>query len=138
MNNARRATAHSFLALLEAMLIASMLVVLVAGTAMAGKPTSSGGKKGGGGTTLTATVVVAPSPVPAYSTFTITGCGYKPNAGLQFNLYAPGGTAVWGGMADANGCLVNGSGWANAAGSARLDVLEGSITKVASISFTIR
>jgi len=46
MNNVRRATAHTFLAVLEALLIASMVVVLVAGTAFAGK----GGKPGGGST----------------------------------------------------------------------------------------
>jgi hypothetical protein len=136
MNNARRITSHTFLALLEAMLVASLLVVLVSGTAFAAK--GGGGKKGGGGATLTATVVVAPNPVPAYSTFQITGCGYKPNSGVQFTLYAPGVTAVWGGTADGSGCLVNASGWANAAGSAKLDVLEGSVTKVASTSFTIK
>lgn len=43
MNNVRRATAHSFRALLEAALIASLLVVVVAGTAFAGKPGASGG-----------------------------------------------------------------------------------------------
>jgi hypothetical protein len=134
MNNARRITSHSFLALLEAMLIASLLVVLVSGTVFAGK----GGGKGGGGTPLTATVAVAPNPVPAYSAFQVTGCGYKPNAGVQFNLYAPGVTAVWGGTANSSGCLVNATGWASAAGSARLDVLQGSVTKVASVTFSIR
>ena len=54
---------------------------------------------------MTAQVVVSPNPVPAYSTFTMTGCGYKPNVGVQFNLYAPGVTAVWGGTIDGNGCL---------------------------------
>ena len=42
MNNVRRATAHSFLVLLEAAVIASLLIVVVAGTAFAGKPGSSG------------------------------------------------------------------------------------------------
>ena len=138
MNNVRRATAHSFLVLLEAAVIASLLVVVVAGTAFAGKPGGNGGGKPPRGTTYTATAVVAPSPVPAYSTFTITGCGYKANVGVQFNLYAPGVTAVWGGTTDGSGCLVNATGWASAAGSAKLDVLEGSVTKVASTSFTIR
>lgn len=134
MNNDRHQTVRTLLVLLQAMLIASLLVALVAGTAFAGK----GGGKKPGVTPLPATVVVAPNPVPAYSTFQITGCGYKPNTGVQFTLYAPGVTAVWGGTADGSGCLVNASGWANAAGSAKLDVLEGSVTKVASVSFTIR
>jgi hypothetical protein len=46
MNIVRRATAHTFLALLEALLIASMVGVLIAGTALAGK---GGGHTGGGG-----------------------------------------------------------------------------------------
>jgi hypothetical protein len=130
---------HAAQALLEGALIAMLVVGLIAGTAFAGKGGATGNKGGGktGGTTLTAKVVVTPSPVPAYSTFTATGCGYTPNGGVQFNLYAPGVTAVWGGTADANGCLSS-SGWASAPGSARLDVLEGSVTKVASTTFQIQ
>ena len=121
------------------MLFRSTLVVgLMAGTALAGKPAASGGGKHGGGVTGTATLSLSPNPVPAYSTFQITGCGYTPSAGLQFNLYATGVTAVWGGTADSSGCLANVSGWANAPGSARLDVLEGSVTLVASKSFMIQ
>ncbi len=134
---------HSSQAVLEGAIVATLVVGLLAGTALAGKPTGGGSTGGGGhhkpgGTNSTATVLVAPDPVPAYSTFQITGCGYTPSTGVQFNLYASGGTAVWGGMADANGCLTNGSGWANAAGSARLDVLAGSVTVVASRTFTIQ
>jgi len=52
MNTVRRATAHTFLALLEGLLIASMLVLLVAVAALAGKPRGGwGGKPHGGGTT---------------------------------------------------------------------------------------
>jgi hypothetical protein len=50
MNNAWRITSHTFLAMLEAMLIASLLVVLVSGTAFAGKGGGKGGATTGGGT----------------------------------------------------------------------------------------
>jgi hypothetical protein len=135
----RSVLTHSGQVVLEGALIAMLVVGLMAGTAFAGKPTGSGGHhKPGGGGTLTATVVVSPNPVPAYTTFRITGCGYTPSTGVQFNLYSPGGTSVWGGLADAAGCLTNGSGWANGAGSARLDVLAGSVTVVASVTFAVQ
>jgi hypothetical protein len=141
-SKARRLFTHSWQALLEGALVSVLVVGLIAGTAFAAKGggQSTGGGKGGhhGGGTLTATVQVSPNPVPASSEFTISGCGYLPSKGVQFNFYAPGGTAIWGGMADASGCLTNAVGWASAAGSARLDVLEGSTTVVASTTFSIQ
>jgi hypothetical protein len=127
--------------LVRATLVATLALGLMASSVFAGKPTGGSGgggkgKPGGGGTTATA--IVTPSPVPAYSTFRVTGCGYRPGVGLQFNLYAPGVTSVWGGTADAAGCLSNVEGWANAPGSARLDVLENSTTRVATTTFTIQ
>lgn len=138
----RRFVSHTAQALAEAALIAMLVTALVAGTAFAGKPgggsgASGGGKHGGGGT-LTATVAVLPNPVPAYSSFQATGCGYPANAGLQFNLYTSDVTAVYGGKADANGCLYNAWLWANAPSSAKLDVLLNSTTLVASTTFTIQ
>jgi hypothetical protein len=50
MKTVRRATAHTFLALLEAVLVASLLVLVVAGSAFAGKPSGGGG--GGGHKTV--------------------------------------------------------------------------------------
>jgi hypothetical protein len=139
-SRARRIFDHSWKALLEGALISLLVVGLIAGTAFAGRGghTAGGGKGHNGGGTLTATVAVAPNPVPAGSEFSISGCGYLPSKGVQFNFYAPGGTAIWGGMADASGCLTNAVGWASAAGSARLDVLEGSTTVVASTTFSIQ
>lgn len=140
-SRARRVFDHSWKALLEGALVSLLVVGLIAGTAFAGKGAhSAGGGKGGhnSGGTLTATVRVSPNPVPANSEFTISGCGYLPGKGVQFNLYVSGGTAVWGGMADGNGCLTNAVGWASDASSARLDVLEGSTTKVASTTFSIQ
>jgi hypothetical protein len=139
-SRARRVFDHSWKALLEGALISLLVVGLIAGTAFAGKGSHStgGGKGHNGGGTLTATVGVSPNPVPANSEFSISGCGYLPSKGVQFNFYAPGGTAIWGGMADASGCLTNAVGWASAAGSARLDVLEGSTTVVASTTFSIQ
>jgi hypothetical protein len=132
--------AHAGQAILEGTLIALLAVGLIASTAFAAKGGNSsnhgGGHHGGKGGTMTATVVVSPNPVPAYSTFQITGCGYTPDAGVQFNLYTATATAVWGATADSNGCL-NTGGWANAPSSATLDVLEGSVTKVASTTFKI-
>ena len=127
----------------EAGLISVLIFGLIASSAFAAKGggnngTGGHGHHGGGGGGYTATVAVSPNPVPGYSTFQITGCGYTPSVGVQLNLYAPGVTAVWGGMADATGCLYNATGWANAPGSARLDVLAGSTTVVASVTFTIQ
>ena len=128
--------------ILSALAVGLLAAALVSGSVAAGKPSGGGGGggKGGGkpGGTLTAQVVVSPNPVPAYSTFTLTGCGYKPNAGVQINLYAPGVTAVWGSLVDGNGCLLDATGWASSPGSARLDVLEGSVTRVASTTFEIK
>jgi hypothetical protein len=129
--------------ILSAIAVGLLAAALVSGSALAGKPSGSGGGgkgggKPGGGATPTAQVFVAPNPVPAYSEFRITGCGYTPNAGVQFNLYAPGVTAVWGGMVDGNGCLFNAVGWANSPGSATLDVLLNSVTRVGTTTFTIR
>jgi hypothetical protein len=45
MNTVRHATAQTFLALLEAALLASLLVLVVAGSAFAGKPSGGGGGK---------------------------------------------------------------------------------------------
>jgi hypothetical protein len=126
--------------ILSAIAVGLLAAALVSGSALAGKPSGGGGGKGGGkpGGTLTGQVVVSPNPMPAYSTFAITGCGYKPNIGVQFTLYAPDMTSVWGGMTDGTGCLWNATGWANAPGTARLDVLEGSVTRVATTTFTIQ
>ena len=126
----------------SAIAVGLLAAALVSGSVLAGKPSGGGGGKGGGkpggSGTLTAQAVVAPNPVPAYSEFRVTGCGYPANAGVQFTLYAPGGTAVWGGMVDATGCLYNAVGWANAPGSATLHVLLNSVTRVASATFTIQ
>jgi hypothetical protein len=136
----RSVLSHSAQVVVEGALVSLLVVGLVAGTAFAAKPTAgtNHGHKGGGGTTGTATLVVSPNPVPAGSTFQITGCGYTPSAGVQFDLYSPGVTAVWGGIADSSGCLYNATGWASLSGSAKLDVLEGSVTLVASMTFTIQ
>jgi len=135
----RSVFSHSVQAVVEGALISLLVVGLMAGTAFAAKGGGGGhGKPGGGGSAGTATLVISPNPVPANSTFRLTGCGYGAGAGLQFNLYAPGVTAVWGGTADSSGCLSNAEGWASAAGSARVDVLLNSTTVVASKSFTIQ
>ena len=143
MTNATR-EARRGRTILSAIAVGLLAAALVSGSAAAGKPSGGGGGGGGGkgggkpGGTLTGQVVVSPNPVPAYSTFVIAGCGYKPNIGLQFTLRAPDMTGVWGGMTDANGCLWNATGWANAPGSATLEVLEGSVTTVARTTFTIQ
>jgi hypothetical protein len=128
--------------ILNALAVGLVAAALVSGSVAAGKPSGGGGGggKGGGkpGGTLTAQVVVSPNPVPAYGTFTMSGCGYTPNVGVQFNLYAPGSTSVWGGTIDGNGCLRNPTGWAGSPGTATIDVLEGSVTRVASATFEIR
>jgi len=129
--------------ILSALAVGLLAAALVSGSVAAGKPSGGGGGGGkgggkpGGSGTLTAQVAVAPNPVPAQSKFLITGCGYAPSAGVQFTLYAPGVTAVWGSTTDAAGC-VHSSGWATNPGSATLDVLLGSVTKVASTTFVIQ
>jgi hypothetical protein len=130
-------------AVLEAALITALTFGLIAGTAFAAKGGRTGGggggggHHGGGGSTLTATVVVNPNPAAAFSQFSITGCGYVPSAGVQLNLYTTTATSVWGATADAGGCLAA-TGWANSAGSARLDVLQSSTTLVASTTFMVQ
>jgi len=49
----KRFTSHTLMALAEASLIALLVVGLIAGTALAGKPSGGGGKGGGGKTTAT-------------------------------------------------------------------------------------
>ena len=135
----RSVLSHSGQAVLEGALISMLVVGLMAGTAFAGKPTGgTGGGKHHGGVTGSATLVVSPNPVSSYSSFQATGCGYTPSVGLQFTLYSTGVTAVYGGTSDSSGCLSNVVLWANAPGSARLVVLERSVTKVASTSFMIQ
>jgi hypothetical protein len=125
-------------ATLEAGLITALTFGLIAGSVFAAKGGNGGhGKPGGGGGTLTATLTVAPNPVPSYSDFQYSGCGYTPGAGVQFNLYAPGVTHIWAQTADSGGCIT-GFSWASAPGSARLDALAGSTTLVASTTFTIQ
>ena len=136
----RSVFSHSAQAIAEGALIALLVVGLMAGTAFAGKaPAGTGGHghKGGGGSTGTATLVVSPNPVPSYSDFQYSGCGYTPGGGVQFNLYAPGVTHIWAQTADSAGCI-SGFSWASAPGSARLDALAGSTTLVASTTFTIQ
>jgi hypothetical protein len=126
-------------------LIATLALGLIASPALAGKPSGGGGgtgggggKHGGGSTTTSATVTVAPNPVPANSQFQAVGCGYPANAGVQLNLYTSQFTAVYGGKVDASGCLYN--AWLSAGGpsSAKLDVLLNSTTLVATTTFTIQ
>jgi hypothetical protein len=137
----RSVLSHSTQALIEGALISLLVVGLMAGTAFASKPTSSGSgghKGGGGGSAGTATLVVSPNPVATNSDFRVSGCGYKPSAGVQLNLYAPGTTSVWAVTADSAGCLPLGYGWApGTAGTATLKALEGSVTVVASTTFQI-
>ena len=132
---------HSTMAVLEGALIAALVVGLMAGTAFAARGGGGGGgghgKPGGGAIVGTATLVVSPNPVPAYSDFQYSGCGYTPDAGVQFNLYAPGVTHIWAQTANSAGCIT-GFSWASAPGSARLDALAGSTTLVARTTFTIQ
>src|SRR2546428_13331869 len=103
MGRIRAVTSHVLMALAEASLIAILVVGLIAGTAFAAKggnsgTTGHGHHSGGGG--YTATVAVSPNPVPAYSEFQITGCGYAPSDAVQFDLYSPVGVGLWDGLTD--------------------------------------
>jgi hypothetical protein len=127
-------------AALEGALITALVFGLIAGTTFAAKGSRGGGGGGhghGGGGGGSATVAINPNPAAAYSEFSITGCGYVPNAGVQFNLYTTTATSVWGDTADSSGCL-HATGWANSAGSSRLDVLQSSLTLVASTTFMVQ
>jgi hypothetical protein len=136
----RSVLTHSALAVVEGALIALLVVGMMAGTTFAAKNTAGGhGKPGGGGSAGTATLVVSPNPVSTSSNFLVSGCGYTPGGGVQLNLYAPGSTSVWAVTANGSGCLPTGYGWApGTPGGARLDALQGSVTLVASTTFTIQ
>ena len=103
-----------------------------------------GGKGGGkpGGTTYTATLVVSPDPVLVYGSFDITGCGYhvEQDVGVLFILTTDAGMAMWSALIDSEGCIVDASGYAPAAGSATLEARQyfgGTTNIMASTDFTI-
>ena len=132
----RSAVSHTAHSVGQGALVALLVAGLAAGTTFAAK--GGGGGHHGGGLAPGATVGVSPNPVSAFSSFAIAGCGYTPGAGVQFSFYAPDGARAWAGTVDGTGCLTNAEGWANSSGTAKLDVVGGGVTVVASTSFTIQ
>jgi hypothetical protein len=129
--------------------VVSALIILASAFAPAAEAArggnGGGGKKGGGGgSTPTATLVVSPNPVPADSTFQITGCGYyvAQDVGVLFILSSSAGTAMWSALIDpATGCIVDASGWAGSPGGATLEArqyVNGTTAIMGRTTFTIQ
>ena len=127
---------------LSAIAVGLLAAALVSGSSLAGKPSGGGGGggKGGGkpGGTLTAQVVVSPNPVPAYSTFTLTAVATSQTSASSSTCTRPASPPSGAALIDGNGCLLDATGWASSPGSAQVDVLEGSVTRVASTTFEIK
>jgi hypothetical protein len=89
------------------------LVLVLAPTALAGKapgPTSTG-----------ATLTASPNPVPAWSQYSLSGCGYV--AGKQVTIVINNGTFFSAGL-DSAGCLLPVSWWTSGPGSYRIDAYQ--------------
>ena len=76
------------------------LVLLLAPAALAGK-----GGNSGAGSTGSATLTLSPNPVPSWSAFWGSGCGYSTAAPVNIVVNSPYWNAGFPVGADANGCI---------------------------------
>lgn len=129
------------MSLKRGLVVATFMVaftLLAASPAFAGKPSGgSGGGKGHGGSSSTATLLVSPNPVPAFSWFEVTGCGYVPGETVQLSLWTSSAITSRVSVASSTGCIA--LPWeANSAGSYTLKAATGARSRfVASISFEV-
>ena len=72
---------------------AALLFVATASVALAGRPASG------------ATLSVSPNDAPAWSTVSVTGCGYDAEAVVYLDIHKPSALAFYGVMPDAGGCF---------------------------------
>jgi hypothetical protein len=88
---------HSAQAVTEGALIAILVVGVMAGTALAGKPGST--------STTSANVTVNPNPVAVGAPYVVSGCGYKAGTPLDVKLYTSTATVVLMTGGDVHGCF---------------------------------
>jgi hypothetical protein len=131
---------HSTMAVLEGALVASLVVGLMAGTALAGKGGGGGGGHGKPGAgTSSATVAVNPNTVGVGVSYTVSGCGYKPGAPVDVKLYSSTANLVLFTGGDASGCFsLSNKTWD--ASSIRVESWQytGSWALMANTSFTVQ
>jgi hypothetical protein len=123
----------------QLMFVAAAAVLLGAAAFSANSALAAGGGHHGGGQTGggAATLSVSPNPVPAYSFFHISGCGYVPGEGVTLNLWTSSAVATTGTVAGADGCI-SGDWSTHSAGSYTLVAATGSRNTVAaSITFQV-
>ena len=85
-----------------------VLVLALAIAAVSATPAfaARGGGKPGGGVTSSATLTVSPNPVPAYSTYHISGCGYALGVTVLLNMVqGDGAIAATGAVPGSDGCI---------------------------------
>lgn len=95
-----------------AALLGALLLVLVP-AAVAGKP--------GGSTSTAATLKASPNPVPAWSQYSLSGCGYVTGKQVSFVVNT---TEFFATAVDSNGCLVPVKWWVSGPGSYRIDAFQ--------------
>jgi hypothetical protein len=93
----RSVLSHSAQAVAEGALISLLVVGLMAGTAFAAKPGSATGSA--------AALSITPNPIPAWSSFHGSGCGYTVGKQVNINVYSPTWQAGFPVGVDASGCM---------------------------------
>ena len=119
------------------LLVALTVSALTAAPALAAK----GGGRGGGSVSSGATLLVSPNPVPANSSYHISGCGYTVGVTVLLNMVQGDGTvAATGAVPGSDGCI--GIDWnTNAPGTYTLKAYQqpwgAKLNLVASTTFAV-
>lgn len=132
MRLARSTTTHVLQAVLEGAIVAAMVAVLIAGTALAAKP---GPAPSGGGSCY-----VTPNPVAVGGQYTFWGSGFKAGELLGVTVSDSHGTQAFTLQADASG-NASVSSYASWAGTSTVKVVDNGGRKkvfLTSCSFTVQ
>jgi len=84
-------------------------------------PAAVAGKPGGGSSSTGATLKASPNPIPAWSEYSLSGCGYV--TGKQVTIVINNGTFFSAGL-DSSGCLLPVSWWTSGPGSYRINAYQ--------------